>query len=66
MSVHPGSIWLDNNWDTLPKGFWVAANNDGIVTQDRDLPNVYTDLNRRNTATDQVAIAFIPTDTVIQ
>lgn len=66
MAVHPGSIWLDDHWDSLPKGYWVAAGPDGIVAQDLDLPNVYRNLNSKNVPLDDVTIAYIPPDIIIQ
>jgi hypothetical protein len=65
MSVHPGSIWLDNNWSQLPRDFWVAADNNGIVSEDKDLANVYSELRRRGINLPDVTIAYVP-DGVIQ
>lgn len=60
MAVHPGSIWLDDNWDQLPKDFWVAANQDGIVAKDKDLENLYSTLQRQKIKLEDVTIAYIP------
>lgn len=35
MAQHLGSIWLDNNWTTLPNNLWVAATGSGIVEENR-------------------------------
>jgi hypothetical protein len=65
MAVHPGSIWLDNNWSLLPKDLWVAANHSGIVAEDKDIVIVYSVLQRKNVNLDDITIAYIP-DGVIQ
>jgi hypothetical protein len=65
MAVHPGSIWLDQHWSQLPRDYWVAATQAGIVAEDKDLARVYSTLQRKNIALDEVTIAYIP-DGVIQ
>lgn len=65
MAVHPGSIWLEQHWLQLPKNFWVAAADGGIVAEDRDLSNVYDALKRLKIKFKDVTIAYVP-DGVIQ
>jgi len=60
MSVHPGSIWLDINWQQLPKDFWVAADRNGVVAEDKDLANLYATLQRLNIKLGDVTIAYVP------
>lgn len=60
MAKHAGSRWLNLNWDTLPKNHWVAANDNGMVTESPDYTRVVDELTRRNMPFGEVAIAFIP------
>ncbi len=59
MAVHPGSIWIDSNWNRCPPGFWIAADATHIVAEDRDLANVYSALRRLQIKLAEVTIAFV-------
>jgi hypothetical protein len=60
MAVHPGSIWLDNNWTRLPPGYWVAADHSGVVAEDRVLDRVVASLARQKIDPDAVTITYVP------
>lgn len=61
MSVHPGSIWLENNWtpNILPDGQWVAADYRGVLEHAPSLALLYQILLRMNVPLDTVTIAYI-------
>ena len=60
MAVHPGSIWLMNNWspNQLPDGKWIAASSTGLVEFADNLDDLYQIINRLGIPFDDVAIAF--------
>jgi hypothetical protein len=60
MAVHAGSIWMDQNWGSLPAGFWVAASASGIVAEDRDYDLMLAAVSRQGIALSDVAIILVP------
>lgn len=60
MSRHPASIWLDQNYNTLPANEWVAADKDGLVEHDHDYGTLYKKLKSRNINLSDVVVTFIP------
>ena len=61
MSVHPGSIFIDQNWGNLPRGLWVAATANHIVAEGHDYDDVILIVRNRNILLSDVAIVFVPT-----
>lgn len=59
MSVHAGSIWIDENQDRLPQDLWIAANANGLVDESRELPQLLEALNVRNILLSEVTLAYI-------
>ena len=47
MSVHPGSIWIDNNVGQAPQDIWVAVNATGVVAEHTDLTLLMEYLSRQ-------------------
>jgi hypothetical protein len=62
MAQHPGSIWLDNNWSTLPNNLWVAATGSGLVEENRSFDRLINALRHRNINLDDVTIVFVTFD----
>jgi hypothetical protein len=60
MAVHPGSIWLDQNWGYLTPGIWVAANATGILAEHPDYDIMLSQLAARNISLSEVTIAIEP------
>jgi hypothetical protein len=60
MSIHPGSLWLDQNWATLPRGRWVAANATGLLESSTDYVFLRNILQRMQVSLDDVTIAYVP------
>lgn len=61
MSVHPGSIWLENHWSPryLPEGHWVAANQNGLVEHSPILSLLYKAINNTGISFEDVTIAYV-------
>ena len=61
MSQHPGSIWLDQNWNQqqLPDNQWVGTNANGIVAQGDTLDVVLAQLRAQGIRVDEVTFAYI-------
>lgn len=59
---HPGSVWIEGHRDALPDQCWVAANADGLVAQDPTIDGLMGQLRSRDIDQDDVAIAFITSD----
>lgn len=64
MSVHPGSIWIDNNSSSVPQDLWIAADANGIVAQDPDYEALITILQRRGISFGDITIAYLPSGIV--
>ena len=60
MSVHAGSIWIDNNLAEAPKDKWLAVAEHGIVEQNEDIVKLYADLEGRSIGLGTITIAFLP------
>jgi hypothetical protein len=65
MAFHAGSNFLDRSWLHLPRDFWIAADANGIVAEDKLLENVYDYLNRQGIRLNTVTIVFVP-DGIVQ
>jgi hypothetical protein len=61
MSVHPGSEWIDVNWNALMQSYvkWVAASKDGFVTEAASYPELMYKLDNLRVELSKVAIACI-------
>ncbi len=59
MSVHAGSIWIDENQDRIPQDLWIAANANGLVGESRELPQLLEALLSRNILLSEVTLAYI-------
>lgn len=61
MAIHPGSIWLEQNWSPqiLPEGDWVAASATGIIEHSPDLDYLYSIIRSMGIHFDDVAIAYV-------
>jgi hypothetical protein len=61
MSTHPGSIWLDQNWNQtqLPNDAWVGATGNGIVAQGDTLESVIGQVIRQGINLDDVTFSYI-------
>ncbi len=63
MSVHPGSIWIDNHFQNVPIGLWVAANANRQVAEDYDYDKLIAFLQSQNIPLQTLTIAYIPAGT---
>jgi len=61
---HPGSIWIDNNRAGLPDNEWVAADDSGLVANDRSIDGLMAKIRDKHLELADVAIAFITSDSV--
>jgi hypothetical protein len=61
---HPGSVWIDNNEDSLPENEWVAANGSGLVANDPTIDGLMAKIRDKHLKPAEVAIAFITPDSV--
>ena len=60
MSIHPGSIWLDQNWPTPGVSIWVAADRSGIVSEADTFPLLIARIRAQGLNLRDLAIAQIP------
>lgn len=61
MSVHPGSIWLDNNWGAYPSGLWIAANATRMIAESPDYDDLIAYLRRQQIPLNELTVAyFVP------
>lgn len=59
MSVHPGSIWIDQHPAAeLPRDAWFAANGNGVVAASETYDGLLEWLIARDIRLDSVAIAY--------
>lgn len=61
---HPGSVWIDNNRGKLKNNFWVAANESGLIADDRTIDGLVEKLNNKNFNLRNVAVAYISSDPI--
>lgn len=61
---HPGSIWIDNNRSNLPNNEWVASNGSKMIAHASSIDGLLGALHSKKVHVDEVAIAYITTDTV--
>lgn len=59
---HPGSLWINQNRNSLPNDEWVAANANGLVDHDPNITVLMNRLKARGITYDSVALAFITKD----
>jgi hypothetical protein len=60
MSIHPGSIWIDQNWNRLPDGFWIAARGTGVVSEHTTYSGLIANIANRRVPLSDVTIIYIP------
>ena len=61
---HPGTIWIEANWSTLPNNTWVAADHGGMVASAGSMDALQARLRVLNRREDEVATAFVTRDTI--
>lgn len=61
---HPGSVWIDANYSTLPNNEWVAADKNGLVDHDPSINSLMERLKKKNIKMDDICLAFITTDAI--
>lgn len=61
---HPGSVWIDNNREKLKNNFWVAANESGLVADDKTMDGLVEKLNNIKFSLRNVAVAYISSDPI--
>ena len=66
MSVHNGSIWIDNNWALLPLGMWVAASANRIEAESPDYNGLIALLIGRGVGFSDVTVVFVPQFEILQ
>lgn len=64
MSVHAGSIWIDQNFANVPQDLWIAVNATRLVAENRDLSLLMTFLAQRQVALSEVTITYLSSGTV--
>ncbi len=60
MAIHPGSIWINNNYNQLPLGFWIATNASGIVAQDLNYNVLIAQITELGINLSDVTIFLVP------
>jgi hypothetical protein len=60
MAIHPGSIWMDQNWTSLSPGLWVATNASGVVAEDSDYDQMVATVRRLGISLSDVTIVLVP------
>lgn len=60
MSKHPGSIWIEKNYDTLPTNEWIAASINGFVDHDPNYDALIKKLQSKSINLSGVVIMFVP------
>lgn len=63
MSVHPGSIFIDNNVAGLPQGLWIAVNSVRMVGENSNYDALMAFLQQQRIPLQTVTIAFLPDGT---
>jgi hypothetical protein len=63
MSVHAGSIWIDQNLANIPQDVWVATNATGLISESRNLGVLMNFLVLQQVPLVGVTIAYIPAGT---
>ena len=63
-SRHPGSVWIEQNRESLPDNHWVAASANGLVAEGATIGELMSEIDRRNAKPADLAIAFITADAV--
>ena len=63
MSVHAGSIWLDNNFSDDLQDRWVAANAERLVAENRDYDALIAFLQTQDISLQDVTIAYFHSGT---
>lgn len=66
MSVHNGSLWIDNNWTALPPGRWVAASIVGIAAESSTYDGLIASLIQKGIGFADVTVVFVPQYPVLQ
>ena len=62
MAVHPGSIWINQNFNNVPRGLWIAVDGRRLVAEDRSYSNLLNYLKNSNISLDAVTITLLPID----
>ncbi len=60
MAIHPGSIFIDQNWNVLSPGMWVAANASGIVAEARLYDLMINSVREQGISLSDVTIVLVP------
>lgn len=60
----PGSTWIKEHRSELPGNHWVAADDTGLVSQNKTHDGLMSDLRTKPVQMDRVVIAFIEGDQV--
>ena len=59
MAKHPGSLWIEKNYDTLPAHNWVAADKNGLAASDPDYDKLMATLQNKNIQLSDVCVMYI-------
>ncbi|OGF28124.1 hypothetical protein A2303_00155 [Candidatus Falkowbacteria bacterium RIFOXYB2_FULL_47_14] len=60
MAKHPGSLWIDKNYNALPKNQWVAADKNGLVASNPDYDKLISELHNQNIKLSDVCLMYVP------
>jgi hypothetical protein len=63
MSVHAGSVWIDQNFASLPQDLWVAVDAFRLVGENHDLSLLMSFLATQPVPLSDLTITFIPSGT---
>ena len=61
---HPGSIWIEEHPDELPRDKWVAADESGLRAIDDTINGLSVQIRDLNISQEDIAIAFITSDAI--
>ncbi|WP_306393608.1 hypothetical protein [Telluria beijingensis] len=61
MSVHAGSIWIDNHLQNVPRDLWVAVDAQRLVGESQRYDDLVAYLVRQQIPLSSITIAYLPT-----
>lgn len=64
MSIHAGSLWIDQNMTRVPQDLWLAVGSTGIVAEDSDLSRLMNFMARNQIPLSQVTITILISGTL--
>ena len=66
MAVHPGSQWIDRNWNELRdyNNRWIAATNEGVLESDQSFDRLVERIQASELMLADITFAFVCFDII--